>query len=60
MHYTPEPPYTHGTIPKVGVLLLNLGTPCCADRCGAAAVSETISVRSARDRDSALGVVAHP
>ncbi|MEK6663174.1 MAG: ferrochelatase [Pseudomonadota bacterium] len=27
MHYAPEPPYSHGTIPKVGVLLLNLGTP---------------------------------
>ncbi|MDP1681557.1 MAG: ferrochelatase, partial [Burkholderiales bacterium] len=27
MPYTPEPPYSHGTIPKVGVLLLNLGTP---------------------------------
>jgi len=27
MHYPSEPPYSHGTIPKVGVLLLNLGTP---------------------------------
>lgn len=27
MAYSPEPSYTHGTIPKVGVLLLNLGTP---------------------------------
>lgn len=25
--YPPEPPYTHGTLPKVGVLLANLGTP---------------------------------
>ncbi|HEY3328266.1 MAG TPA: ferrochelatase [Novimethylophilus sp.] len=25
--YLPEPPYTHGTAPRVGVLLLNLGTP---------------------------------
>ncbi|MCE9633897.1 MAG: ferrochelatase [Methylophilales bacterium] len=25
--YTPEPPYTHGTLPKVGILLANLGTP---------------------------------
>lgn len=25
--YHPEPPYTHGTIPKTGVLLINLGTP---------------------------------
>ena len=27
MSYPPEPPYKHGTIAKVGVLLLNLGTP---------------------------------
>ncbi len=27
MPFSPEPPYTHGTIAKVGVLLLNLGTP---------------------------------
>jgi ferrochelatase len=25
--YAPEPPYTHGTAPKVGILLANLGTP---------------------------------
>ena len=25
--YLPEPPYTHGTAPRVGILLLNLGTP---------------------------------
>lgn len=25
--YAPEPPYTHGTVPKVGILLVNLGTP---------------------------------
>lgn len=27
MGYAPEPPYKHGSIPKVGILLLNLGTP---------------------------------
>ena len=27
MSYHPEPPYTHGTTPKIGVLLINLGTP---------------------------------
>ncbi len=27
MHFSPEPPYPHGTLPKVGVLLINLGTP---------------------------------
>jgi ferrochelatase len=27
MPYLPEPPYTHGTLPAVGVLLVNLGTP---------------------------------
>ena len=27
MPFHPEPPYTHGTIPKIGVLLINLGTP---------------------------------
>lgn len=26
-YYKPEPPYTHGTAPRVGVLLINLGTP---------------------------------
>ncbi|NMG74793.1 ferrochelatase [Aromatoleum diolicum] len=25
--YWPEPPYTHGTAPRTGVLLVNLGTP---------------------------------
>ena len=25
--YLTEPPYAHGTIPKIGVLLINLGTP---------------------------------
>ena len=25
--YLPEPPHTHGTAPKTGVLLINLGTP---------------------------------
>ena len=25
--YAPEPPYTHGTQPRIGVLLINLGTP---------------------------------
>ena len=25
--YAPEPPYTHGTAPKCGILLINLGTP---------------------------------
>src|SRR5471030_3138901 len=25
--YLPEPPYTHGTAPKTGILLINLGTP---------------------------------
>jgi ferrochelatase len=25
--YLPEPPYTHGTAAKCGVLLINLGTP---------------------------------
>ena len=25
--YFTEPPYAHGTIPKIGVLLINLGTP---------------------------------
>ncbi|MGE0357373.1 MAG: ferrochelatase [Burkholderiales bacterium] len=27
MSYLPEPPYTHGSIPRTGVLLVNLGTP---------------------------------
>jgi ferrochelatase len=27
MSFLPEPPHTHGTIPKIGVLLINLGTP---------------------------------
>ena len=27
MAYSPEPPYTHGTMPKLGILLINLGTP---------------------------------
>jgi len=27
MEYKPEPAYEHGTIPKVGILLVNLGTP---------------------------------
>lgn len=27
MPFKPEPPYTHGTVAKVGILLLNLGTP---------------------------------
>lgn len=26
-YYNPEPPYTHGTTAKVGILLVNLGTP---------------------------------
>lgn len=25
--YAPEPPYSHGTAPRIGVLLINLGTP---------------------------------
>ena len=25
--YLPEPPYTHGSAPKTGILLINLGTP---------------------------------
>jgi ferrochelatase len=25
--YLPEPPYAHGTLPRIGILLLNLGTP---------------------------------
>jgi len=25
--YQPEPPYNHGTLPRVGILLVNLGTP---------------------------------
>ena len=25
--YAPEPPYTHGVPPKIGILLINLGTP---------------------------------
>lgn len=25
--FTPEPPFTHGTPPRVGILLINLGTP---------------------------------
>jgi len=25
--YAPEPPYSHGTRPRIGVLLINLGTP---------------------------------
>jgi len=27
MPYSQEPPYTHGAIPKLGILLINLGTP---------------------------------
>ena len=27
MSYFPEPTYTHGTTPKLGILLINLGTP---------------------------------
>ncbi len=27
MAYSPEPSYAHGTIPKIGILLINLGTP---------------------------------
>ena len=27
MRYLPEPPYQHGTIAKIGILLVNLGTP---------------------------------
>jgi ferrochelatase len=27
MRYLPEPPYAHDSIPKIGVLLVNLGTP---------------------------------
>ena len=27
MSYQKEPPYTHGSIPKLGILLINLGTP---------------------------------
>ena len=27
MAYSPEPPYMHGAIPKLGILLINLGTP---------------------------------
>lgn len=27
MRYLPEPPYRHGTVSRVGVLLVNLGTP---------------------------------
>jgi ferrochelatase len=27
MHYAPEPPHTHGTAAKTGVLLINLGSP---------------------------------
>jgi ferrochelatase len=26
-YYHPEPPYVHGTVPKIGILLANLGTP---------------------------------
>lgn len=26
-NYLSEPPYTHGTLPRIGILLLNLGTP---------------------------------
>jgi len=25
--YAPEPPYAHGTRPRIGILLINLGTP---------------------------------
>lgn len=25
--FTPEPPFTHGTPPRIGILLINLGTP---------------------------------
>ncbi len=27
MQFRPEPPYTHGTAPRTGILLVNLGTP---------------------------------
>ena len=27
MPFAPEPPYAHGTIPRAGILLINLGTP---------------------------------
>jgi protoporphyrin/coproporphyrin ferrochelatase len=27
MRYLPEPPHDHGAIPKIGILLVNLGTP---------------------------------
>ncbi len=27
MSFRPEPPYTHGTIPRSAVVLVNLGTP---------------------------------
>ncbi len=26
-HFAKEPPYTHGTAPKIGILLINLGSP---------------------------------
>jgi ferrochelatase len=29
--FNSEPPYTHGSIPRVGILLINLGTPDAAD-----------------------------
>jgi ferrochelatase len=27
MRFVPEPPYEHGSIPRIGILLVNLGTP---------------------------------
>ena len=27
MPFLPEPPYTHGSVPRIGILLINLGTP---------------------------------
>ena len=27
VHYAPEPPFSHGTPPRTGILLINLGTP---------------------------------
>src|SRR6266852_3236399 len=53
MPYLPEPKQEHGAIAKTAVLLVNLGTP-------GAPISEAVSVRPARDRNSSGALAADP
>ena len=56
MRFLPEPTFAHDRTRRVGVLLVNLGTPGCADGPSRARLPRRIPVRSAGCRNPARGV----